>query len=114
MQINVTQTDDGSIVAIVGELRLAAVADAKPDLVAALATQGALKLDLSDLGDCDTAGLQLLLMTCASARAKGKRCVTVGHTAAFRAALDRVGIAAASFALQAVARDDGQDDPGRR
>jgi hypothetical protein len=53
-------------------------------------------------------------MTCASARAKGKRCVTVGHTAAFRAALDRVGIAAASFALQTVARDDGQDDPGRR
>lgn len=112
MQINVTQTDGGSVIGIAGELRLATVADARPHLVAALATPGELRLDLSELGDCDTAGIQLLLMTCASARAKGRRCVTSSHTAAFRAALDRVGIAAEWFEFQTIPRDGKQHAPG--
>ena len=60
---------------------LASVADAKPELVAALAAGGNIALDLSELGECDTAGIQLLLMACASARAKGRRLQTIGQTA---------------------------------
>ncbi len=113
MQISVTQADGNSNVRIEGELRIGSVADAKPELVAMLAAGGEVRLDLRELGECDTAGIQLLLMTFASARAKGRRCITIGHTAAFRAALDRVGIAADCFDFQSPAPDDGHGDPGR-
>jgi anti-anti-sigma regulatory factor len=113
MRINVTQAEGTAVVGIEGDLRLGCVADAKPELVAVLATGSDLRLDLGALGDCDTAGIQLLLMAGAAARAKGRRCVLIGHTDAFRAALDRVGIPVECFEFQAAARDDGQGSPDR-
>jgi anti-anti-sigma regulatory factor len=110
MQIDVAPADGGSVVRIQGELRIACVAEAKPHLVAMLAAGGDILLDLSELGECDTAGIQLLLMTCASTRAKGRRCVTIGHTAEFRIALDRVGIASEYFEFQTGTRDKSQVD----
>lgn len=86
MQITTTQADDVTVLRIGGDLRIAAVADAKAELVAMLATGRAIRVDLSELGECDTAGIQLLLMACASARATGKIFATIGHTAAFLAA----------------------------
>lgn len=114
MQITVTQADGVSVVKFDGDLRINSVADAKPELVAMLSTGDEFRLDLGRLGECDTAGLQLLLMTCASARAKGKRVVTIRHTVSFRTALDRVGIPVECFAFQAAALDDHQDDYDRR
>ena len=92
MQITVTQADGAAVVRIAGDLRIGAVADAKPALLAALARGSDIRLDLGELGECDTAGLQLLLMTRASARAKGVGFVATGHSAGFCAALARVGI----------------------
>jgi len=114
MQITVTQTDGVSVVKVDGDLRIGSVADAKPDLLAMLATGNEFRLDLGRLGECDTAGLQLLLMACASVRAKGKRVVTIRHTAEFRAALDRIGIPLEYFEFQAAASDNQQDAHDRR
>jgi len=108
MQIKVAQTDGTSVVTIAGDLRIGCVADAKPDLVAVLATGTAIQLDLTNLGECDTAGLQLLLMACASARAKNQGFATIGHTAALRTALDRAGIPVQWLEAQHAAPDNGQ------
>jgi anti-anti-sigma factor len=110
MKITATKTNGKSVVSIHGDLRVASVADARTELVAMLATAGAIELDLSDLGECDSAGIQLLLMTRASARAKGKRFATIGHTASFRATLDRIGIGIECLELQTVAPGNGQGD----
>jgi anti-sigma B factor antagonist len=114
MRIEVTQADGRSVLRIAGDLRIGCVADAKPELVAALATGSEIELDLSALGECDTAGIQLLLMACTSARVNGRRCVTIGHTAAFRAALDRIGIQAEYFEFQTAALDPGTENRGSR
>ncbi len=113
MQITLGQADGMSVLRIAGDLRIASVAEAKPDLVALLAAGTDTLFDLSMLGECDTAGIQLLLMTCASLRAKGRRCVTTGATAAFQAALDRIGIPVACFEPQDAATGNRQDDRGQ-
>ena len=92
MQITTTQTEGRRASPSSGDLRIATVADAKPELVAALAACDTMLIDLSDLGQIDTAGIQLLLMVRAGARAKGKGFALVGQTDSFRAALDRIGI----------------------
>jgi hypothetical protein len=90
------------------------VADAKPELSAALATGSDIQLDLGALGECDTAGIQLLLVTSASARVNGGRCVTIAHTPAFRAALDRIGVPAGCFEFTTAALDPGPNNRGGR
>ena len=114
MQINVTRDGWQAVARIEGDLRLAGVADAKPALVAALAAGGDVQLDLSALGDCDTAGVQLLLMAGASARAKGKRLrhdrripPHFGPRSTGSASRPRVSNS------RPLARGNGQDDPGR-
>jgi anti-anti-sigma regulatory factor len=114
MQINVAQTDGMAAVKIEGDLRLGTVAEAKPALIAALATGSEIQLDLGAMRDCDTAGIQLLLMTCASARAKGTKLTTISHTVSFQAALGRIGIPGDGFDFQTTARDDTQDDHQHR
>jgi anti-sigma B factor antagonist len=114
MRIKLTQADGRSVIRIDGDLRIACVADARPDLVAALAADGEIQLDLGALGECDTAGIQLLLMASASARAGGRRCVTIAHTPAFRAALDRIGIPALCFEFTTAAFDRRPADRGGR
>lgn len=112
MKITTTHADGTAIVSIAGELRIATVADAKPELVATLAACDEIQVDLRDVGQCDTAGIQLLLMACASARAKGKRFATMGHPAWFRAALERVGIPFDCLESPTPSSDDGHDDRG--
>lgn len=107
MKIMTAQIDGSAIVGIVGDLRIATVADAKPELVAALAACEAIQIDLSDVGQIDTAGIQLLLMVRAGARAKGKGFAVVGQTESFRTALDRVGIPIADINSPATGPDDG-------
>jgi anti-anti-sigma factor len=107
VNISTALTEGTAIIGIVGDLRIATVADAKAKLVAALAECGDMLIDLSAVDQCDTAGIQLLLMTCASARAKGKGFVTTGHTAAFRGALDRAGIPIECLEALPAVPDDG-------
>jgi len=97
MNITTTSLNGKSIVKIEGDLTINFVAAAKADLVAGLATEGDILLDLSEVGECDTAGVQLLLMASASARSKGKRFATFAQSASFEAAAQRIGIPAGCF-----------------
>ena len=107
MKITTTQTEGAASIAIVGDLRIATVAEAKPEFVAALAACDTIQIDLRDLGQIDTAGIQFLLMVRAGARAGGKGFAVVGQTDSFRAALERVGIPIAAIGQPATGPDDG-------
>jgi anti-anti-sigma regulatory factor len=108
MRIMITEADGVSIVRIAGDLRIGGVAEAKSALVALLASGDDIRLDLGALEDCDTAGIQLLLMTAASVCAKGRKCSTISATDAFQAALNRVGIPVQYFLYGTDVRDPGK------
>ena len=109
MKIGMTQTDGKAVLKIEGELKIGSVGDAKTEFVGALAACSELRLDVSELGQCDTAGIQLLLMVGVSARAAGKGLGLIGDTASFHTALERVGIPAECFA----ARTEPDDLPAQ-
>jgi anti-anti-sigma regulatory factor len=92
MKITTEKKAGRKITRIEGDLQIAFVAAAKPDLAALLAAGDEILLDLGGVAACDTAGIQLLLMARASATAKGKRFGTVAQSPSFRAAAERAGI----------------------
>ncbi len=100
MKITTSQVDGTSTIKITGDLVIGGVAEAKPEIVAALAAGRDIRLDLGEVDDCDTAGVQLLLMARASVRGQGKRLTTIARSASFQAALDRIGIPAGGFDFQ--------------
>jgi anti-anti-sigma factor len=109
MRLTSTRNDGTVVIALAGDLRIATVADAKPEMIAAMAAGDDIQIDLSKVGRCDTAGIQFLLMACVSARAGGKRWAMTGHSESFRSVLDRVGIPIESFGSRATAPLDDND-----
>ncbi|MDR3435216.1 STAS domain-containing protein [Telmatospirillum sp.] len=97
MKITASQTDGVSSIKIEGDLVIGGVAEAKPELVAVLAQGGDVFLDLSEVGGCDTAGIQLLLMARISAKSRGGKISVIAQSPSFRTALERVGISARCF-----------------
>ena len=67
----------------------------KKALLDALAQGARIELDLSAVGDIDTAGLQLLILVKREAREQGKQLVITGHSTAVRQAIDFCNLAAA-------------------
>ncbi len=59
MQITTMQTNGKTVLMIDGELRIGLVTDAKSGLVACFADSSEIQLDLSEVSQCDTAGIQL-------------------------------------------------------
>jgi anti-anti-sigma factor len=76
--------------AISGDLTVQVAADWKVQLVAALEAATTLRIDLSEVIEMDTAGLQLLLMIHREAEAAGKPLELTGHS---RAVLDVLALA---------------------
>ncbi len=66
----------------------------KKTLLAGLAAAGDLKLDLAQVSEIDTAGLQLLILLKKEARAAGKRVSIVAHSKAVRSAIEFCNLAA--------------------
>ena len=97
MEITTTQAQGTSIVKIEGDLLIGCVAQAKPTIVAAFAASDRVLLDLSNLAECDTAGIQLLLMARASARSQRKSLSVTAHSKSFQSTLERIGIPADVF-----------------
>lgn len=60
----------------------------KQKLLDALAANDELELDLSQVNEIDTAGLQLLLLLKKEAQRAGKRAVIVAHSQAVRSLID--------------------------
>ena len=97
MEITTTQAEGTSIVKIDGDLLIGCVAQAKPKIVAAFAASDKVLLDLSGLRECDTAGIQLLLMARASARFQAKNLSVTVHSKSFQPILERLGLPADTF-----------------
>ncbi len=100
MDITTTQTDDTSIVKIEGDLLISGVAQAKQKIVAAFAAGDNVLLDLSNLRECDTAGIQLLLMARASARSQNKNMRLTAESKSVQSTLERVGLPPDIFEYQ--------------
>lgn len=66
----------------------------KAQLLQALAAASELELDLSQVGDMDTAGLQLLIMLKREAQQQGKQLSLQGHSPAVRSVIDFCNLAA--------------------
>jgi len=64
-------------------------------LLEALGRGNRLELDLSAVGDIDTAGLQLLILLKREAREQGKQVVITGHSTPVRQVIDFCNLAAA-------------------
>ncbi|SDI45637.1 STAS domain-containing protein [Propionivibrio dicarboxylicus] len=68
--------------------------DQKNLLLDALLTCDVLELDLLQVGDIDTAGLQLLIMLKKEAQRTGKRVAIVAHSQAVQSVIDFCNLAA--------------------
>ncbi len=99
MKITCTELGGAAIITFEGDLLIDGVADAKPELVAAMGASKDIRLDLGGIRACDTAGLQLLLLARASARARGAKIQLIARPASFNTAADRIGIPSGAFDL---------------
>jgi len=66
----------------------------KACLLEALAAYDSVELDLSRIGEMDTAGVQLLILFKREAQKLGKACRLVGHSPAVREVIDFLHLAA--------------------
>ena len=99
MKITCTELDAAAIVKVEGDLLIDSVAEAKPQLIAAMAASKDIRLDLGGIRACDTAGLQLLLLARGSARARDARIRVTARSPSFDTAAERVGIPFDAFNL---------------
>lgn len=82
-------------VALASDLTIYQAAEHKEVLLQALADAEHLELDLSAVGDIDTAGLQLLILLKREARARGRQVTITNHSTAVRQVIDFCNLAAA-------------------
>ncbi len=99
MNVTLTTLDGRPVIKLDGNLTIDCTAAAKQKIVAAVVDAGTAHLDLSGIQDCDTAGVQLILMTRMDARARGLAFSAAEQSATFRAAAERIGIPANIFEL---------------
>ncbi|MDO8699342.1 MAG: STAS domain-containing protein [Rhodoferax sp.] len=81
MQVTVERKKGGLCrIALNGEMTIYAALALKDELLAPLAQCETAELDLSGVSEIDSAGLQLLIMAKAEAKAHGKTLVITGHS----------------------------------
>lgn len=68
--------------------------DQKQELLDALSISDDIELDLSQVGEIDTAGLQLLILLKKEAQRIGKRVIIVAHSQPVRSLIDFCNLAA--------------------
>ena len=98
MALTVIQVAGTDTFQLEGDLVVAEVAHAKPLLMAAMAAAGdRFRLDVGGVGECDTAGVQLLLMVRASASSQGSRFEIIHAPAPLLGVLERLGLPRSCF-----------------
>ncbi len=100
MKITTTQARGQTVIRLEGDLLIRSVAEVKPEILAALSLEGDILLDLREVGECDTAGIQLFLMARASVVAQGRRLAISVCSVAFQRTAERVGIPLGCFEFQ--------------
>ena len=79
---------------LIEDLTIYHALEQKTMLLDALASTTELELDLLEVGDIDTAGLQLLILLKKEAQRAGKRVAIVAHSQAVRSVIDFCNLAA--------------------
>lgn len=93
MQVSVERKEGGLCrIALEGEMTIYAAQGLKDALLAPLAQCEHAELDLSGVAEIDSAGLQLLIMAKAEAKALGKALVITGHSPALLDILELCGL----------------------
>jgi anti-sigma B factor antagonist len=83
---------EARVVRLEPELTIYSAAQVKQTLVDALVARDALTLDLADVCEVDSAGVQLLLAAMRQAAAQGVPLLLAGHSAAVREAFALLGL----------------------
>ena len=95
MSIHVQQDGERVQLRIQGELNIYCASDSKAQLLDALSAGRELEVDLSDLEELDTAGVQLMLMLKQEAQRGGRQCSFINHSPAVRDVIDLLNLASA-------------------
>lgn len=95
MTIPISRLDDKAQVRLGPALNIYCAMEAKAQLLAALVDSNQIEIDLADLEDLDTAGVQLLLLLKLEAQRQQKDCVFINHGAAVRDVIDLLNLAGA-------------------
>jgi len=93
MEILIEDAAGAGLLRLQGELTIYTAADMKPYLMAALAQTEALEINLSDVTEMDTAGVQLLILAKREATLSGKRLALSGHSPAAMALIELFNLA---------------------
>lgn len=83
-----------STLRVEGEMTIYRAAELKPELLAALDASVTLRLDLSGVTELDTAGVQILMMLKAHARANERTLELVAHSPAVLEVFELLNLAA--------------------
>jgi len=93
--IKIREANNGYCTALVeGSMNIYAAASQKPVLLAALQKRRQMEIDLSEVDEMDTAGLQLLLLLKRTAEQSGKSVSLVAHSPASLDVIDRYNLGA--------------------
>lgn len=84
---------DSQRIALSEDLTIYHALEQKQTLLEALANTDLLELDLSHVGEMDTAGLQVLILLKKEAQTAGKRVAIVAHSQAVRSVIDFCNVA---------------------
>ena len=89
-----TKHDGQPCLRLTGVLTIYTAAQARTEIPVRLAKHGALTLDLSDLDELDTAGVQLLLWLKRDLASRGSALVLIRHSPAVVEVLDQLNLTA--------------------
>ncbi len=92
MEISKTAKKGSCVAQLTGDLLIGDVAEAKKQLHECLTAQKKLTLDLEGVGDCDTAGVQLLIAFIKGAKSAGVDLTIGGVSLGIRTAVDRAAL----------------------
>ncbi len=95
MTIQVNTVGDVVRIKIDNALNIYVAGEAKEQLLHALAQGRELEVDLSELEELDTAGVQLMLMLKHQAQRSNKTCAFLHHSPAVREVIDLLNLAGA-------------------
>lgn len=95
MEFTAQKTAEGADrLALCGDLTIYHVAELKPRLIEGIRSGSVLELDLSQVGEMDTAGLQLLALAKRESRKLDHALYIVGHSPAVREGIEFFNMAA--------------------
>ena len=115
MEIDMHNSNGRCAMALGGELTIYAAAELKERLVGAVDDSGEMEIDLSNVSDIDSAGLQVLVLAKRHALAAGKTLQMVGHSRPVMELLELYDLAALfGDPLVIPAQEAGRDTCGSK